>query len=73
MNVIKKFSLSILITLFLSVSANADKIRIGTEGAYPPLPRISFQRVRIHHWRRSSLPSDASLLRDEAISTCFER
>ena len=27
---------SILITLFLSVSANADKIRIGTEGAYPP-------------------------------------
>ena len=36
MNVIKKFSLSILITLFLSVSANADKISIGTEGAYPP-------------------------------------
>ena len=36
MNLIKKFSLSILITLFLSVSANADKIRIGTEGAYPP-------------------------------------
>ena len=36
MNVIKKFSLCILITLFLSVSANADKIRIGTEGAYPP-------------------------------------
>ena len=36
MNVIKKFSLSILITLFLSVSAKADKIRIGTEGAYPP-------------------------------------
>ncbi|MDA9744562.1 transporter substrate-binding domain-containing protein [Candidatus Pelagibacter sp.] len=36
MNVIKKFSLSILVTLFLSVSANADKIRIGTEGAYPP-------------------------------------
>ena len=36
MNVIKKFSLSMLITLFLSVSANADKIRIGTEGAYPP-------------------------------------
>ena len=36
MNVIKKFSLGILITLFLSVSANADKIRIGTEGAYPP-------------------------------------
>ena len=36
MNVIKKFSLGLLITLFLSVSANADKIRIGTEGAYPP-------------------------------------
>ena len=36
MNVIKKFSLGILITLFLSVSANADKIKIGTEGAYPP-------------------------------------
>ena len=36
MNVIKKFSLGILITLFLSVTANADKIKIGTEGAYPP-------------------------------------
>ncbi len=36
MNVIKKFSIGLLITLFLSVSANADKIRIGTEGAYPP-------------------------------------
>ena len=36
MNVIKKFSLGLLITLFLSLSANADKIRIGTEGAYPP-------------------------------------
>ena len=36
MNVIKEFSLGLLITLFLSVSANADKIRIGTEGAYPP-------------------------------------
>ena len=36
MNVIKKFSLGLLITLFLSVTANADKIRIGTEGAYPP-------------------------------------
>ena len=33
---IKRFSLGLLITLFLSVSANADKIRIGTEGAYPP-------------------------------------
>ena len=36
MNAIRKFSLGILVTLFLSVSANADKIRIGTEGAYPP-------------------------------------
>ena len=36
MNVIKRFSLGLLITLFLSISANADKIRIGTEGAYPP-------------------------------------
>ena len=36
MNIIKRFSLGLLITLFLSVSANADKIRIGTEGAYPP-------------------------------------
>ena len=36
MNVIKRFSLGLLITLFLSLSANADKIRIGTEGAYPP-------------------------------------
>ena len=33
---IKRLSLGLLITLFLSVSANADKIRIGTEGAYPP-------------------------------------
>ncbi len=36
MNVIKRFSLGLLITLFLSITANADKIRIGTEGAYPP-------------------------------------
>ncbi len=36
MNVIKKFSLGLLISLFLTISANADKIRIGTEGAYPP-------------------------------------
>ena len=36
MNIIKKFSLGLLITLFLSISANADKIKIGTEGAYPP-------------------------------------
>jgi len=36
MNIIKKFSLGLLMTLFLTISANADKIRIGTEGAYPP-------------------------------------
>ena len=36
MNIIKKFSLGLLISLFLTISANADKIRIGTEGAYPP-------------------------------------
>ena len=36
MNIIKKFSLGLLLSLFLTISANADKIRIGTEGAYPP-------------------------------------
>ena len=36
MNIIKKFSLGLLITLFLSISANAEKIKIATEGAYPP-------------------------------------
>jgi len=36
MNIIKRFSLGLLISLFLTISANADKIRIGTEGAYPP-------------------------------------
>jgi len=36
MNIFKKFSLGLLISLFLTISANADKIRIGTEGAYPP-------------------------------------
>ena len=36
MKIIKKFSLGLLISLFLTISANADKIRIGTEGAYPP-------------------------------------
>ena len=36
MNIIKKFSLGLLISLFLTISANAEKIRIGTEGAYPP-------------------------------------
>ena len=36
MNIIKKFSLGLLITLFMSISANAEKIKIATEGAYPP-------------------------------------
>ena len=36
MNKLKKFGLGLLISLFLTISANADKIRIGTEGAYPP-------------------------------------
>ena len=36
MNILKKFSLGLLISLFLSITANADKIKIGTEGAYPP-------------------------------------
>ena len=36
MNIIRKFSLGLLLSLFLTISANADKIRIGTEGAYPP-------------------------------------
>ena len=36
MNVIKKIFLTFLLSFFLVSSANADKIRIGTEGAYPP-------------------------------------
>ena len=36
MNIFKKFSLGLLISLFLSITANADTIKIGTEGAYPP-------------------------------------
>ena len=36
MNVIKNIFLTFLLSLFLIGSANADKIRIGTEGAYPP-------------------------------------
>ena len=36
MNIFKKFGLGLLISLLLTISANADKIRIGTEGAYPP-------------------------------------
>ena len=33
---LKKFGLGLLISLFLSLTANADPIKIGTEGAYPP-------------------------------------
>ncbi len=36
MNKLKIFGLGILISLFLSVTSNADTVRIGTEGAYPP-------------------------------------
>ena len=36
MNIFKKTFLSVLASLFLFVSANADNIKIGTEGAYPP-------------------------------------
>ena len=33
---LKKFGLGLLISLFLSFTANAGSIKIGTEGAYPP-------------------------------------
>ena len=36
MNIFKKTFLSVLASLFLVVTANADNIKIGTEGAYPP-------------------------------------
>ena len=36
MNIFKKFSLGILISFFVTFSVLADKIKIGTEGAYPP-------------------------------------
>tara|TARA_A100001015_G_scaffold202015_1_gene225582 strand:+ start:638 stop:1489 length:852 start_codon:yes stop_codon:yes gene_type:complete len=36
MNTLKKFSLGILISFFVTFSVSADKIKIGTEGAYPP-------------------------------------
>ena len=36
MTTLKKTFFSILISLFLVSSSHADKIRIGTEGAYPP-------------------------------------
>ena len=36
MNKFKTFGLGILISFFLTISSNAETIRIGTEGAYPP-------------------------------------
>ena len=36
MNIFKNTFLSVLASLFLFVNANADNIKIGTEGAYPP-------------------------------------
>ena len=31
-----KYGLGLLISLFLTLGANAGSIKIGTEGAYPP-------------------------------------
>jgi len=36
MNKLKIFGIGILISLFLSITSNAETIKIGTEGAYPP-------------------------------------
>ncbi len=36
MKKLKIFGIGILISLFLSISSNADQVTIGTEGAYPP-------------------------------------
>ena len=36
MNKLKIFGMGILISLFLSITSNAETIKIGTEGAYPP-------------------------------------
>jgi len=36
MNIFKKTIFSVLLSLLVIGSANADKLRIGTEGAYPP-------------------------------------
>ena len=36
MNKLKTIGLGLLISLFLSISSNADTIKIATEGAYPP-------------------------------------
>ena len=36
MNIFKKTIISVLASLFIMTNVYADKIRIGTEGAYPP-------------------------------------
>jgi octopine/nopaline transport system substrate-binding protein len=36
MNKLKIFGMGIIISLFLSITSNAETIKIGTEGAYPP-------------------------------------
>ena len=36
MNKLKIFGMGILVSLFLSITSNAETIKIGTEGAYPP-------------------------------------
>ena len=36
MNIFKKTILTVLVSLFLIGNVYADKVRIGTEGAYPP-------------------------------------
>ena len=36
MNILKKTILTIFVSLFLTVNVFADKVKIGTEGAYPP-------------------------------------
>ena len=36
MNKLKTFGFGLLISLFLTISSNADTIKIATEGAYPP-------------------------------------
>ena len=36
MNIFKKTIFSVLFSLFIIGNVSADKIKIGTEGAYPP-------------------------------------
>jgi len=36
MNKLKIFGMGIIVSLFLSIASNAETIKIGTEGAYPP-------------------------------------